>query len=666
MVKQLSGRGRRLTWSVALPVALVLLAGQTSIRVAAVSPVFGPVDVVRRAATPEVMRWTFPAPAGAGYLLCVDNGGQGDQYPPVTSANIMLNGAATFQPRDFKKSVTTLSRPAALLANNELTAELAGAPGSGITLWIEPGTSCSGARTNVAPVITSAPVASAAWLQPYVYPVAATDADHDPLTFSLPTAPPGMTVTPDTGEIAWTPPGPGTVNVAVAVDDGHGGTGTQSFALTVGMPSNRPPQLGPITDRRIPLGAPFNLALAANDPDPGDTLTFSLLSGPTGASVTPAPILAWTPGIGQLGFHPLTVGVHDAAGASSSTSFTIEVIDSQGAPILDPQPDAQTSAAVLFTRAITATDPNPADALTFSLVVGPSGLTVSPLGALAWTPTQAQLGAHAVTVKVNDNAGLSDVGTFTITVSVPAVAQPPVAVDDLFAVRKLTTLTVLAPGVLANDLNPSGQPLTAQLVTPPTKGALALSPNGGFSYAPTPPAADSTAPILKYTVLRTPGTTTGGANRIRPVVADLNKDGIPEIVVLEMHQFTVRLLNVVRGDTGAVVWSREPMSPLEIQRSRWGRQAGAMARSPSAIWTAMDTSKSSRCIPTTKATTSIPQNFATGSLPSTTTAPIVGAATTSKTKSTSRRQAACLESTWPTSMVTVCRKSWSATLVRVP
>src|SRR5262245_41079514 len=153
-------RRSRAKWTVVFLIGLVFATEQPERRLAAASPVFGPVDVVRRTSGPEVARWTFPvtAPGSTGYLLCVDNGGQRDQYGPVTSANITLNGAALFQPKDFKRSVATLSRPVSLLASNVLTAELAGAPGSGIALWIEPGTSCAGVRTNAAPVITSSAV----------------------------------------------------------------------------------------------------------------------------------------------------------------------------------------------------------------------------------------------------------------------------------------------------------------------------------------------------------------------------------------------------------------------------------------------------------------------------------------------------------------------------
>ena len=50
-------------------------------------------------------------------------------------------------------------------------------------------------------------------------------------------------------------------------------------------------------------------------------------------------------------------------------------------------------------------------------------------------------------------------------------------------------LTVAAPGVLGNDADPDGDPLTAVLVTGPSHGTLTLNANGSFTYTP---AADFT------------------------------------------------------------------------------------------------------------------------------------------------------------------------------
>jgi hypothetical protein len=61
-----------------------------------------------------------------------------------------------------------------------------------------------------------------------------------------------------------------------------------------------------------------------------------------------------------------------------------------------------------------------------------------------------------------------------------------VAANDSYTVQVQTTLTVAAPGLLANDTDPDSPQLTASVVTPPASGSLMVEPDGGFSYAPRP------------------------------------------------------------------------------------------------------------------------------------------------------------------------------------
>ena len=62
--------------------------------------------------------------------------------------------------------------------------------------------------------------------------------------------------------------------------------------------------------------------------------------------------------------------------------------------------------------------------------------------------------------------------------------NPPTANNDAYTTPRNTTLTVAAPGVLANDTDPENPPLTAQLVTGPSNGTLTLNANGSFTYTP--------------------------------------------------------------------------------------------------------------------------------------------------------------------------------------
>jgi hypothetical protein len=64
------------------------------------------------------------------------------------------------------------------------------------------------------------------------------------------------------------------------------------------------------------------------------------------------------------------------------------------------------------------------------------------------------------------------------------VLVSPLAAPDSYSVNQNTPLTVIAPGVLANDSDPYGANLTAAVVRNPAHGTAALSANGGFTYTP--------------------------------------------------------------------------------------------------------------------------------------------------------------------------------------
>jgi hypothetical protein len=62
--------------------------------------------------------------------------------------------------------------------------------------------------------------------------------------------------------------------------------------------------------------------------------------------------------------------------------------------------------------------------------------------------------------------------------------DPPVAAPDAYSVAAGAVLDVPASGVLANDSDPGGGALTAELVDGAAFGAVYLAPDGGFTYAP--------------------------------------------------------------------------------------------------------------------------------------------------------------------------------------
>ena len=70
------------------------------------------------------------------------------------------------------------------------------------------------------------------------------------------------------------------------------------------------------------------------------------------------------------------------------------------------------------------------------------------------------------------------------TVNVAGTNNPPVAQNDEYNTQQDTSLSVAAPGVLGNDNDPDGDPLSAQLVDTVSNGTLNLELDGSFVYSP--------------------------------------------------------------------------------------------------------------------------------------------------------------------------------------
>ncbi|HXV68349.1 MAG TPA: Ig domain-containing protein [Nitrospira sp.] len=95
---------------------------------------------------------------------------------------------------------------------------------------------------NSAPTIVSSPPAPGA-PDRFEYAVRAVDPDGDRLTYQLESAPPGMTISEASGQIAWSIPADqrGTFHVKVVARDGRGGMASQEFDLTLTAASSAKP-----------------------------------------------------------------------------------------------------------------------------------------------------------------------------------------------------------------------------------------------------------------------------------------------------------------------------------------------------------------------------------------------------------------------------------------
>jgi len=103
-------------------------------------------------------------------------------------------------------------------------------------------------------------------------------------------------------------------------------------------------------------------------------------------------------------------------------------------------------------------------------------------------PIQTFLSPGLNSLQLTAASSPSDCLSFVVAVvDVANVNQTPVATADQYVVNVGQTLTVGAPGVLANDVDPDGDPLTAQLVSGPlhaATGGFTLNSDGSFTYTP--------------------------------------------------------------------------------------------------------------------------------------------------------------------------------------
>ena len=82
----------------------------------------------------------------------------------------------------------------------------------------------------------------------------------------------------------------------------------------------------------------------------------------------------------------------------------------------------------------------------------------------------------------DESWGLDNVRVSVVSRAVPNRA--PLAAADAYAVDQDDVLVVAAPGTLANDADPDGDPLVAQVASGPANGSLSLAADGSFGYTP--------------------------------------------------------------------------------------------------------------------------------------------------------------------------------------
>jgi len=185
-----------------------------------------------------------------------------------------------------------------------------------------------------------------------------------------------------------------------------------------------------------------------------------------------------------LGAHVVRAEVIDAAGnsASSSVSITTNTDPVATDDVYEVSEDAVLNIAA--PGVLTNDSDADGDSLSVAGSTPPANgsLVMNLDGSFSYTPNENYNGQDTFGYTVADGNGGTDTATVFLTVA--AVNDPPVALDDSYSTDEDVPLHIPASGVLGNDTDIEGDLLTVVLVTGPSSGALTLNPDGSFDYTP--------------------------------------------------------------------------------------------------------------------------------------------------------------------------------------
>jgi len=306
----------------------------------------------------------------------------------------------------------------------------------------------------------------------------------------------GQLVLNDDGSFTYTP------------DGDYNGTDSFTYMLTNGtLDSNQATValiVTPVNDPPVAVGDAYSVdedavlvvdaagGVLDNDTDvESDTLTAVLIDGPQHGTLSLGAdgSFTYTPDADYFGSDQFTYKANDGSADSNEVTVAITVNSVNEPPLALPdsyQLVEDGTLTVTTTNGLLANDTDEEnDPLTAVLVDGPQhgNLSLQADGSFVYTPEADFFGSDQFTYQADD--GIAGSGEVTVTIAISGVNDVPVAADDAYTVDEDNALVIDDPdGVLDNDTDADGDPLTVILITGTQHGALSLDADGSFVYTP--------------------------------------------------------------------------------------------------------------------------------------------------------------------------------------
>jgi large repetitive protein len=275
----------------------------------------------------------------------------------------------------------------------------------------------------------------------------------DSLAFSAAGLPEGVEINSNTGVISGSAKnnGVGTHSITVVVDDGDGGTASDTFTLTITNTNDAPIVVNPIPDRPATEETAFTFDVSGNftDIDTGDTLSYAAQGLPDGLSIgTSTGIIGGTPTNAAVGAKNVTVIATDSNGGKTSDIFTITTTNTNDDP---------TVATLIVDRTITQNVPlslklssnfadiDLGDILTYEGTGLPAGLSLdTTTGILSGTPTALGTSTNIIVTANDGNGGIvSDTFDLAVTANTAPTVASAIA-DQVISVNSVLNFAFAA------------------------------------------------------------------------------------------------------------------------------------------------------------------------------------------------------------------------------
>ncbi len=228
----------------------------------------------------------------------------------------------------------------------------------------------------------------------------------------------------------------GSAMITVTATDTGGLAVSSTFLVTVNPVNDQPVVVspaGPVVVDEDASDSSINLAVVFDDVDiatDGDVLSYSVVSNSNSSLVSSGLVtstlsLDYQPD--QFGSATIVVRATDLAGEFRDETILVTVAPVNDAPVVTNQSIAITDGTAAMGNVLTGSSDVEGDALTVSLVSGPTGgtLVLNTDGSFVFLPNAGFSGSTTFTFVASDGADTSNTGTVSIDISGPLDPDTP-------------------------------------------------------------------------------------------------------------------------------------------------------------------------------------------------------------------------------------------------